>query len=43
MADLNEVPFMEGWNSASFQELRAAHLNRDVSGTICEDCIAYRG
>ena len=43
MADLNEVPFMEGWNSAAFVELRAAHLNRDVTGTICENCIAYRG
>jgi MoaA/NifB/PqqE/SkfB family radical SAM enzyme len=43
MADLNQVSFMEGWNSSVFQELRAAHLKRDVSGTICEDCIAYRG
>lgn len=43
MADLNEVTFMEGWNSAAFEALRAAHLKRDVTGTICENCIAYRG
>ena len=42
MADLNEVPFMEGWNSHAFRSLRAAHLRKDVSGTICEDCVAYK-
>jgi hypothetical protein len=41
MADLNAVSFMDGWNSAAFQALRAAHLAKDVSGTICEDCVAY--
>ena len=43
MADLNEVSFMEGWNAPVFTALREAHLKRDVCGTICEDCIAYRG
>jgi hypothetical protein len=33
---------MEGWNSVAFQELRAAHLKKDVSGTICEKCVAYQ-
>jgi hypothetical protein len=42
MADLNQVPFMEGWNSEAFTTLREAHLERDVRGTICEDCVAYR-
>jgi MoaA/NifB/PqqE/SkfB family radical SAM enzyme len=42
MADLNLVPFIDGWRSVRFQELRAAHLKRDVSGTICESCVAYR-
>jgi len=41
MADLNEVPFMDGWNSLSFQNLRSAHLRKDVTGTICEQCVAY--
>jgi MoaA/NifB/PqqE/SkfB family radical SAM enzyme len=41
MADLGECSFMEGWNSAAFQALRAAHLRKDVAGTICADCVAY--
>lgn len=42
MADLNTQSFMEGWNSITFQELRKAHLAKDVSGTICENCVAYK-
>lgn len=38
MADLNEISFMDGWNSLKFQELREAHLNQDVSETPCETC-----
>jgi len=41
MADLTKVSFMEGWNSDKFKALRSAHLRKDVSGTICENCIAY--
>jgi MoaA/NifB/PqqE/SkfB family radical SAM enzyme len=33
MADLTQVPFMEGWNSESFMALRRAHLKKDVRGT----------
>ena len=42
MADLNKTPFLEGWNSVEFQALRAAHLKKDVKGTICENCVAYQ-
>lgn len=42
MGDLNEQSFMEAWNSEKFMELRKAHLKKDVTGTICEECIAYR-
>ena len=42
MADLNRVPFLEGWNSPAFVKLREAHLRRDVRGTICESCVAYQ-
>lgn len=41
MADLTKVSFMRGWNSPEFQALRAAHLRKDVSGTICAACVAY--
>ena len=40
MGDLTRVPFMQAWNSPAFQSLRAAHLRRDVRGTICEQCVA---
>lgn len=43
MGDLTQQSFMEAWNSISFQELRAAHLRKDVSGTVCEECVAYKG
>lgn len=43
MADLNEVSFMDGWNSNRFQTLRRAHLNKDVTGTECSKCVLYTG
>lgn len=43
MGDLNRQSFMEAWNSAPFVALRAAHLRRDVTGTVCEQCVAYQG
>lgn len=42
MADLNEVSFEVGWNSVRFQQLREAHLRKDVTGTPCQSCIASR-
>ena len=41
MGDLTRQSFMDAWNSESFVKLRAAHLRKDVSGTVCENCIAY--
>jgi MoaA/NifB/PqqE/SkfB family radical SAM enzyme len=41
MGDLNKVSFMDAWNSDAFVGLRAAHLKKDVRGTVCENCIAY--
>lgn len=40
MADLNKVSFMDGWNSQVFQELRKAHISKDIRNTACMDCIA---
>jgi MoaA/NifB/PqqE/SkfB family radical SAM enzyme len=42
VADLNKVSFMDGWHSATFRELRKAHINKDVTGTVCEDCALYK-
>lgn len=41
MGDLTEMSFMDAWASANFQALRQANLNKDVTGTACEECIAY--
>jgi MoaA/NifB/PqqE/SkfB family radical SAM enzyme len=41
MGDLNEISFMDAWTSAGFRALRQAHLNGDVSNTVCKDCVSY--
>jgi len=41
MGDLKRMSFMEAWNSAKFQDLRAAHLTGDVRGTVCGACVSY--
>jgi len=41
MGDLNDVSFMDAWHSDKFQELRKAHLKKNVCGTVCENCAAY--
>lgn len=41
MGDLNKMSFMEAWNSPQFVKLREAHLRKDVTGTVCQSCIAY--
>lgn len=42
VGDLTKQPFMEAWNSLAFQKIREAHLKKDVRGTVCEECVAYR-
>ena len=41
MGNLYDISFMEAWNSTRFKELRAAHLGKNVAGTVCESCVAY--
>jgi hypothetical protein len=41
MGDLNKLSFMDAWQGEAFQALRQANLKEDVSGTVCEKCIAY--
>lgn len=43
MGDLTKQSFMDAWHSPAFVRLREAHLRRDVSGTVCAQCIAYAG
>jgi len=42
MGDLREDSFIDIWHSDKFRELRKAHLNKDVKGTKCENCIMYK-
>lgn len=42
MGDLKRIPFMKAWNSKKFVALREAHFKKDVTGTPCEECVAYR-
>ena len=42
VADLNKVSFMEGWHSTTFRDLREADIQKDVRGTVCEDCALYK-
>ena len=42
VGDLTKQSFMEGWNSPEFAAIREAHLKKDVTGTVCEECVAYR-
>lgn len=42
MGDLRTTHFMDAWNSEPFVKLRTAHLKRDVRGTVCEQCVAYK-
>lgn len=39
MGDFKTQSLKEIWYSEKFRELRRAHLTKDVSGTVCEQCI----
>ncbi len=41
MGDLNTTSFSDAWNSPTFRNLRRFHLAKDVTGSVCENCIAY--
>jgi radical SAM protein with 4Fe4S-binding SPASM domain len=38
VGNLATSTFMQAWNCQEAQELRAAHLRKDVTGTSCEHC-----
>lgn len=42
VGDLTKQDFMTGWNSPEFVAIREAHLKKDVTGTVCEKCVAYK-
>ena len=43
VGNLCDQSWMEVWNCKKFQEIRKRHLQKDIIGTICEECVAYGG
>jgi hypothetical protein len=41
VGDLHKNSWMEIWNNEEFQRIREAHLKEDLTGTVCEECVAY--
>jgi len=41
VGDLTEDSWMDVWHSEAFRRVRAAHIKKDLSGTVCEECVAY--
>lgn len=41
IGDLKRDSFMDIWHNEGFTKIRAAHLSGDLSGTVCEQCVAY--
>ena len=41
IGNLKDMTFMEAWHHPKFQEIRKAHLAQDLTGTVCQDCVAY--
>lgn len=39
MGDLTKQSFMEIWHSDHFRRLRQAHLDKNITGTVCDGCI----
>lgn len=41
VGDLRVMSLLEAWHSPKFVELRKRHLEKNVTGTPCAECIAY--
>ena len=41
VGSLHDNSWMEIWHNKKFQEVREAHLKEDLSGTVCQECVAY--
>jgi len=41
MGDLTEMGLLQAWHSPPFQQLRRAHLEENIAGSVCQSCVAY--
>ena len=38
-ADLNKTPLKEAWNNDIMQNMRSKHLDQELNGTQCHNCV----
>ena len=41
VGNLHEDDWMTIWHNEKFRKVREAHLKEDLTGTVCEECVAY--
>jgi len=41
VGDLKNDSWMDIWHNDEFAKIRQAHLNEDLTGSVCADCVAY--
>jgi MoaA/NifB/PqqE/SkfB family radical SAM enzyme len=41
VGDLHKDSWMDIWHNDAFTDIRKAHLKEDLTGTVCEECVAY--
>lgn len=41
VGNLHKDKWMDIWNNDKFAKIREAHLKEDLTGTVCEECVAY--
>jgi MoaA/NifB/PqqE/SkfB family radical SAM enzyme len=41
VGSLHENTWMDIWHNEKFTAVREAHLKEDLTGTVCEECVAY--
>jgi MoaA/NifB/PqqE/SkfB family radical SAM enzyme len=41
VGNLHDDEWMDIWHNDKFTEVRRAHLAEDLTGTVCEECVAY--
>jgi radical SAM protein with 4Fe4S-binding SPASM domain len=43
ISNLNKIPLKDAWYCDEMKRLRQAHIDRNLSGTVCEECLAGGG
>jgi radical SAM protein with 4Fe4S-binding SPASM domain len=43
ISNLNKIPLKDAWYCDAMKRLRQAHMDRNLAGTVCEECLAGGG